>query len=105
MANMNIRVHFATGARLESHCHDNARHFSLVVTRETRHGGDVEFSIFDMPEDVVAQIIDAFGMPRRFDYHNSAAVYPAEMQALKDRVAELERELADAMVRGEREAV
>lgn len=105
MANMNIRVHFATGARLESHCHDNGRHFSLIVTRAYKHGGDVEFSIFDMPEDVVAKIIDAFGMPRRFDYHNTAAVYPAEMQALKDRVAELERQLADASARREREAV
>lgn len=105
MENMNIRVHNATGARIESHCHDNSRHFSLVVTREGRNGGDVGFSIFDMPEDVVAKIIDAFGMPRRFDYHNAASVYPAEMQALKDRVAELERELADARNRAMREAV
>ena len=105
MANMHIRVHCATGARIDSHHHDNSRHFSLVVTREERHGGDVEFSIFDMPEDVVAKIIDAFGMPRRFDYSNSASVYPAEMQELKDRIADLERELVDAMARGEREAV
>lgn len=105
MANMNIRVHYETGARIDSHCHDNSRHFSLIVTREERNGGDVEFSIFDMPDDTVAKIIDAFGMPRRFDYNNSAAVYPAEMQALKHRVAELERELADALARGEREAV
>ena len=105
MANMNIRVHYATGMRIDSHCHDNSRHLSLVVTRQERNGGDVEFSIFDMPEDVVAKIIDAFGMPRRFDYHNTAAVYPAEMQALKDRVAELERKLADALACGKRESV
>lgn len=90
-----LQVHNGKSLRVESVFIENGHSLVLIVDRDREDGGNVEFSVFDLPLDYIDRAIAAFGEPRRCSYTTEQTVYPREMRELEQENARLKAELRD----------
>lgn len=90
-----LQIHNGNSLRVESIFIENTHSLALIVQRDPKDGGDVEFSVFGLPLEYVDKVIAAFGEPRRCSYVTEQTVYPREMRELQEENAKLRAEIRD----------